>query len=125
MVDVEFLVQYLQLCHGGAHPQVRVQNTLEALRALHRDGLLQDHDCEQLISGYKFLRSLENKLRLVHDQSVNELSADPTYLNKLARHLGYPERPRRPEQLFLEEYTQVTQGIREIFDRHFTTGSSE
>ena len=125
MVDVEFLVQYLQLCHGGAHPQVRVQNTLEALRALHRAGLLQDHDCEQLVSGYKFLRRLENKLRLVHDQSVNELSADPTYLNKLARHLGYPERPRRPEQLFLEEYNQVTQGIREIFDRHFTAGSSE
>jgi len=78
-----------------------------------------------LIGGYKFLRRLENKLRLVHDQSVNELSADPVYLAKLARHLGYPERPRRPEQVFLDEYNQVTQGIREVFDRHLAPVSDD
>jgi glutamate-ammonia-ligase adenylyltransferase len=122
MVDVEFLVQYLQLCHGGTHPQVRGQNTVEALRALHRDGLLSDGDCDLLLSGYKFLRRLENKLRLVHDQSVNELSADPASLAKLARHLGYPERPRRPEQVFLDEYNHVTEAIRDVFERHFAVG---
>ena len=125
MVDVEFLVQYLQLCHGGAHPQVRLQNTLAALRALHQSGLLEEEDFTRLANGYKFLRRLENKLRLVHDQSVSDLSADPASLAKLARHLGYPERPRRPEQVFLEEYTGVTQGIREIFDRHFAPVGGE
>jgi [glutamine synthetase] adenylyltransferase / [glutamine synthetase]-adenylyl-L-tyrosine phosphorylase len=125
MVDVEFLIQYLQLRYGGSHPQVRVQNTLEALRALNQEGLLPDSDFNQLIGGYKFLRRLENKLRLVHDQSVNELSADPVYLAKLARHLGYPERPRRPEQVFLDEYNQVTQGIREVFDRHLAPVSDD
>jgi glutamate-ammonia-ligase adenylyltransferase len=125
MVDVEFLVQYLQLHHGGSHPQVRGQNTLEALRALNQEGLLPDGDFNQLIGGYKFLRRLENKLRLVHDQSVNELSADPVYLAKLARHLGYPERPRRPEQVFLDEYNQVTLGIREVFDRHLAPASDD
>jgi glutamate-ammonia-ligase adenylyltransferase len=71
------------------------------------------------------LRRLENKLRLVHDQSVNELAADPAYLAKLARHLGYPDRPRRAEQVFLDEYNQITQGIREVFDRHLAPGSDE
>jgi len=61
----------------------------------------------------------------VHDQSVNELSADPGVLGKLARHLGYPEQPRRPEQLFLEEYHQITQGIREVFDRHLAPENPE
>jgi glutamate-ammonia-ligase adenylyltransferase len=122
MVDVEFLVQYLQLRHGGEHPKLRVPNTLEALHVLHRERLLPGEDCDNLTNGYKFLRRLENKLRLVHDQSVSELSADPGYLAKLARHLGYPDRPRRPEQVFLDEYNQITQGIRDVFNRHLAPG---
>ncbi|RLB67531.1 MAG: hypothetical protein DRH08_03405, partial [Deltaproteobacteria bacterium] len=69
-----------------------------------------------LVSGYKFLRRLENKLRLVHDQSINELSANPEYLAKLARHLNYPDSTGQPEKLFLEEYAKTTQTIRGIFD---------
>ncbi|MCM2265411.1 MAG: bifunctional [glutamate--ammonia ligase]-adenylyl-L-tyrosine phosphorylase/[glutamate--ammonia-ligase] adenylyltransferase [Desulfuromonadales bacterium] len=125
MVDVEFLVQYLQLLHGRAHPRLRVPNTLEALHALPLEGLLPSDDYDNLTNGYKFLRRLENKLRLVHDQSVNELAAEPAYLAKLARHLGYPDRPRRPEQVFLDEYYQVTRGIREVFDRHLAPDSDE
>ncbi|TLM67161.1 MAG: bifunctional [glutamate--ammonia ligase]-adenylyl-L-tyrosine phosphorylase/[glutamate--ammonia-ligase] adenylyltransferase [Deltaproteobacteria bacterium] len=125
MVDVEFLVQYLQLMHGGKHPRLRVPNTLEALHALHREGLLAGGDYDKLTNGYKFLRRLENKLRLVHDQSVSDLAADPASLAKLARHLGYPDRPRRPEQVFLDEYNQVTVAIREVFDRHLAPGGDE
>ncbi|NJC87194.1 MAG: bifunctional [glutamate--ammonia ligase]-adenylyl-L-tyrosine phosphorylase/[glutamate--ammonia-ligase] adenylyltransferase [Desulfuromonas sp.] len=125
MVDVEFLVQYLQLLHGGTHAKLRGQNTLGALHALHAEGLLPHDDYDNLTNGYKFLRRLENKLRLVHDQSVSELAADPAYLAKLARHLGYPDRPRRPEQVFLEEYHQVTLGIREVFDRYLAPDSDE
>jgi len=125
MVDVEFLVQYLQLRHGRTHPRLRVANTLEALHALQLEGLLPGDDYDKLINGYKFLRRLENKLRLVHDQSVSELAAEPAYLAKLARHLGYPDRPCRPEQVFLDEYHQVTLGIREVFDRHLAPGSDE
>jgi glutamate-ammonia-ligase adenylyltransferase len=123
MVDVEFLVQYLQLLHGVAHPPLRIQNTLAALHALQNLEVLSAHDGECLLKGYKFLRRLENKLRLVHDQSVNELSADPVALAKLARHLGYAGEPHRPEQVFLDEYHQVTQGIREVFDRHLAPES--
>jgi glutamate-ammonia-ligase adenylyltransferase len=125
MVDVEFLVQYLQLVHGERHPRLRVANTLEALHALHLEGLLASEDYDRLASGYKFLRRLENKLRLVHDQSVSELAADAAYLAKLARHLGYPDRPHRPEQVFIDEYNQITKGIREVFDRHLAPGSDE
>jgi glutamate-ammonia-ligase adenylyltransferase len=118
MVDVEFLVQYLQLSHGRQSPDLRCRNTLEALHALHEKNLLPNDDYDKLTNGYKFLRRLENKLRLVHDQSINELSSEVSYLAKLARHLGYPDQPRKPEQAFLDEYAEVTQGIRTIFDRH-------
>ncbi|HBT83823.1 MAG: glutamine-synthetase adenylyltransferase [Desulfuromonadales bacterium GWD2_61_12] len=117
MVDVEFIAQYLQLLHGGARPELRLANTLKALQALHDAGILSAADFTDLNNGYKFLRRLENKLRLIHDQSVSELSGDRVYLEKLARRLGYPERPRRPDQVFLEDYRGVTEKIRAVFER--------
>ncbi len=117
MVDVEFLAQYLQLLHGGERPTLRETNTLKTLQALQVEGLLEENDFTVLTGGYKFLRRLENKLRLVHDQSINELSADRAYLVKLARRLGYPDRPRRPDEVFLEDYRLVTEKIRAVFDR--------
>jgi glutamate-ammonia-ligase adenylyltransferase len=122
MVDVEFLVQYLQLLHGRDFPSLRSKNTLDALQALHADGLLPDEDYKPLENGYKFLRRLENKLRLVHNQSINQLSADPDSLTKLAKHLGYDNTSGSPEQIFLHDYSQITEDIRRIF-QHYLKGS--
>lgn len=117
MVDVEFIAQYLLLLHGQKKQELRCRNTVKALDLLQREGLISATDYESLATGYKFLRRLENRLRLVHDQSINELSAEPAYLAKLARHLGYPDSSGHPEKLFLEEYAKATQTIREIFER--------
>jgi glutamate-ammonia-ligase adenylyltransferase len=117
MVDVEFIAQYLQLLHGGERPALRQSNTLRSLEALKREGVLTGEDFAVLADGYKFLRRLENKLRLIHDQSINELSNDRAYLTKLARRLGYPERPRRPDEVFLADYRAATRRIREVFNR--------
>ncbi|NIQ10960.1 MAG: hypothetical protein GWO23_15410 [Gammaproteobacteria bacterium] len=117
MVDVEFIAQYLQLKHGKGRPDLQCRNTLDALAVLQSESLISEKDYETLSTGYKFLRRLENKLRLVHDQSVNELTADSAYLKKLARHLGYKESSGHPEQLFQQEYAARTQAIREAFNR--------
>ena len=114
---MEFIVQYLQILHGRDYPAIRVTNTLDALAALRKENLLSQTEFKELESGYKFLRRLENRLRLVHDQSINELSGDRNYLMKLAQRLGYGERPRRPDEVFLEEYRMVTEKIRGIFER--------
>lgn len=117
MVDVEFLAQYLQLLYGREHPELRVPNTTQLLGVLNRLHRLSGADLEALGSGYVFLRRLENKLRLVHDQSISELSGDRNYLMKLARRLGYPERPLRPDQAFLADYRRITENIRAVFER--------
>jgi glutamate-ammonia-ligase adenylyltransferase len=117
MVDVEFVAQYLQLQHGRENHSIRCRNTVEALNLLKSEHVLSETDYERLVTGYKFLRRLENKLRLVHDQSVNELSSETTALAKLARHLDYPETSGQPEKLFLEDYARTTQSIRETFNR--------
>jgi glutamate-ammonia-ligase adenylyltransferase len=118
MVDVEFLVQYFQLLHGAEVKQIRRPNTLSALRAIKKQGLLPSAEADALNDGYKFLRRLENKLRLVHDQSFNRVATDKITLRKLARRLGYSGHPVPPEQQFLTEYKQVTGEIRRLFDRY-------
>jgi len=115
MVDVEFLTQYLQLRHGGGFPDLRQVSTLPALTALHREGLIAADDFNGLYDGYKFLRRLENKLRLVHDQSINQLSNDRDYLTKLAQRLGYPEHPLSPHEALLRDYRAWTERIRSAF----------
>jgi len=118
LVDVEFLVQYLQLKHGGENPKLRNNNTLRTLEVLLDSAILQPEEAEALLEGYKFLRRLENKLRLVHDQSISELSNEPGYLRKLAKRLGYPDRPVKPDVAFLADYHRHTGEIRKIFDQY-------
>ena len=118
MVDVEFLVQYLQLKHGAQVPAVRVQNTLTGVQVLREQGLLTDEEADILHDGYKFLRRLENKLRLVHDQSFNQLSTEGKNLRKLARRLGYQGGTESPEGQFISEYKLITEQIRGLFERY-------
>jgi glutamate-ammonia-ligase adenylyltransferase len=115
LLDVEFLVQYLQLLHGRDNPGLRGANTFAALKALRRENLLQNEEYTILASGYQFLRRLENRLRLVHDQSIQQLSAEPTYLTKLARRLGY--RGDHPDRQLLTRLHQATENIRTVFER--------
>ena len=118
MVDVEFIVQYLQLLHGRTLAALRLPNTLAALAALRAQEIIPADEEQILGAGYKFLRKLENRLRLVHDQSFNQLTTDKKELRKLARHFGYSGGAAPPEQEFISEYRSVTGQIRQLFDKY-------
>ncbi|HEV7221892.1 MAG TPA: bifunctional [glutamate--ammonia ligase]-adenylyl-L-tyrosine phosphorylase/[glutamate--ammonia-ligase] adenylyltransferase, partial [Pirellulales bacterium] len=66
MVDVEFLVQMLQLKHGRDNAALRTPNTLAALAALNKAGHLNSADYEYFSASYRFLRSVESRLRLMN-----------------------------------------------------------
>ena len=117
MVDVEFAVQYLQLKHGCSYPELRTTSTVIALKEIRTLGLLQEGDAETLLSGYKFLRKLENRLRIIHDYSVNDLGGPRNYINKLARRLGYDPKLKNPGAALLSDYEETTGRIRDCYDR--------
>jgi glutamate-ammonia-ligase adenylyltransferase len=116
MVDVEFIVQYLQLKFGMQYPEVRSFGTLPALLALRNAGLVTERDFQTLRNGYDFLRHMENRLRLIHDYSMNDLGGSPVYLNKLARRMGYDEKLRNPGEELMNDYQRITDAIREVYD---------
>jgi glutamate-ammonia-ligase adenylyltransferase len=117
MVDVEFAAQYLQLKHGCSYPELRTTSTVIALKEIRTLGLLQEGDAETLLSGYKFLRKLENRLRIIHDYSVNDLGGPRNYINKLARRLGYDPKLKNPGAALLSDYEETTGRIRDCYDR--------
>ena len=119
IVDVEFIVQYLQLKFGRDHEVIRSPSTVAALKAIRLERLIADSDIETLFTGYKFLRRLENRLRIIHDYSMNDLSGSPEYLDKLARQLGYDLKLRHPGEIFMAEYESITSAIRDCFDKVF------
>jgi [glutamine synthetase] adenylyltransferase / [glutamine synthetase]-adenylyl-L-tyrosine phosphorylase len=90
-VDTEFLVQMLQLKHGGADPAIRKPGTLEALAALRDAGYLGRDDAEYFSRSYRFQRSVEARIRLMNAAGRHELPDNPKELTKLAYLLGYPD----------------------------------
>lgn len=117
MVDVEFIVQYLLLKYGHSTAEIRSKNTLTTLKSIRSVGIMSESDCETLINGYKFLRRLENRLRIVHDNSINDLGGTKDNLDMLARRLGYDPKLRHPGDVLMTEYEEVTEGIRGVYDR--------
>src|SRR5262249_25696365 len=89
LVDIEFLVQMLQLKHAGTISEVAVPSTLDALRALGAAGILRPDDEEVFIANYRFLRTIQARLRLMSTTARDDLPEEPRELAKLARLLGY------------------------------------
>ncbi|MBN1142126.1 MAG: bifunctional [glutamate--ammonia ligase]-adenylyl-L-tyrosine phosphorylase/[glutamate--ammonia-ligase] adenylyltransferase [Deltaproteobacteria bacterium] len=117
LLDVEFLVQYLQIRHGRRRFALRGTNTLELLTALHSEGILNAEDHQRLAAGCRFLLRLENRLRLLQDRATDALCRDPEYLCRLALRLGYPPSPQAPGAALLSDYRQTAETIREIYGR--------
>jgi glutamate-ammonia-ligase adenylyltransferase len=122
MVDVEFIVQYLLLKHGRMYSEIRSNNTLVALKSIRSAGIMDENDCNTLLNGYKFLRRLENRLRIVHDYSMNDLGGSREYLDMLARRLGYDPKLRHPGEVLMKEYEEITEGIRGVYERILGSG---
>jgi len=122
ILEIEFLVQYLQLRHGRMLPALQTPSTLLALTALGHAGLLPASDAATLEASYRFLRRVETRLRIVADLSVNTLPSVPAKLEKLAKRMGYvPEADASAQARFLADYAARTGEVREIFQRVFDT----
>ncbi len=116
LVDIEFLVQYLQLLHGKHHRRVRVPGTYNALRALRREKLLNEGDYAVLLRAYVFMRQLESRMRIVSDQATSDLSRNPEVLYPLARRMGYSEEGPLAGRKLLDDYETLSRRVRLIFD---------
>ena len=117
LVDIEFLVQYLQLVHGNKFISIRLPGTYDALRALFKYGLIESADYRVLLKAYLFMRLLESRMRIVTNQATSELSRDENAVQPLARRMGYRDDDCSAGQQLLHEYEGLSGNVRQIFNR--------
>ncbi len=112
LVDVEFITQAFQLTAGGRHPAIRRPNTLQAIAAMGRAGLLSPEDAATLAEQYRFLRRVSGGLRLFGARPTDTLELAGPIPGRLARSLDYPSR-----RAFVEDYRRRTAWVRSLYDR--------
>ncbi len=117
IVDIEFATQWLQMRHG-ADPRVRATETEVALGALDACGYLDPSLADAFREGWRFLRRLEQRLRVAHGTSVTLLEEGAPGLVVLARRMGMHAGLHAPaEALLLERYLAVTRDVRAAYLR--------
>jgi [glutamine synthetase] adenylyltransferase / [glutamine synthetase]-adenylyl-L-tyrosine phosphorylase len=119
--DVEFVVQFLQLLHGGEYPGVRHANTLVALSKLEGVGCLTAEERGIMVDTYRFLRRVEHRLQTMFDRQTHEMPRSWEEQRTLAIRLGYPpanswEDRTGPAQRFLADYRDKTEKNRAILN---------
>ena len=116
--DVEFIVQYLQLEHGGECAAIRCHNTLTSLRLLEENGFLDRQDRGRLEDAYKFLRKVEHRLQLMHELQVSAIPSEDAEIAKLALRMGFSnDESGVAGEKFLDAYRMHTESVRGIFNK--------
>ncbi len=117
LVDVEFVVQWLQMRHG-ADRTVRSPKTLAALTALERGGYLATADAEALEQGYRFMRSVVQAQRLLDETREPALPVGSAQTAKLAKRLGVHARDgATAEHALAASYIDRAREVRSVFER--------
>jgi glutamate-ammonia-ligase adenylyltransferase len=125
LVDVEFLTQVLQLRYGVTQPLVRVRSTLGALAALAAIDVLPADDCALLVDGYRFLRRVENSLRLAYDRPVEDLDRARMDLRAVAKRMGFAGAPDEVGDALWREYCVRREAIRACYERWFRRAAAD
>ncbi len=121
--ELEFVVQVLQLIHGGHVHEVRGAGTRRAIDALERHALLSSEEAADLQGAYAFLRNVEHAIQVEEKRQTQTLPLRPEGLRWLARRLGYGTgrrgAPLSPDEVagFEHDWDRVTHRVYELFVR--------
>ena len=104
--------------HAPKIPDLLRPNFWDALAALRRHGIISAAIHNELRDAYDFLRTVEDRLRLIHNRGASELPENPADLERLARRLSDEKvEPARAVDAFLAEAARVTHRTRELFEQ--------
>lgn len=116
--EIEFLVQAIQMLHGGRHPTIVNRNTLTSLAALREAGLLSRDDADALRDAYVFLRDVEHKLQMVNDLQTHALPESQEELTRCAVRLGYGGTDSKQAlDAFMADHRRHTTDVHHIFGK--------
>jgi [glutamine synthetase] adenylyltransferase / [glutamine synthetase]-adenylyl-L-tyrosine phosphorylase len=108
--EIEFFAQTQQIIAGGRQPDLRVRDTLSALKALEVRGWIQAAAVADLEKAYAYLRRLEHRLQMLDDEQTHDMPATEEGLLRIARFSGYEDVDR-----FSQELTTVLETVERYY----------
>lgn len=103
--DIEYVIQFLQLLHGGDHPAVRCVSTLEAITRLQEAGCITAEEQSILDDNYRYLRKIEHHLQIMFDRQTHQLPTDQLEFQRIAKQIE--SRSATPEEAAKEFEAQL------------------
>lgn len=86
--EIEFVVQTLQLLHGGRNPFLQDPQTLSALEKLARYQLIAAHEAQALTRAYGWLRAVEHRLQMENNLQTHTIPVERRARQRLASLMG-------------------------------------
>lgn len=114
--EVEFYVQALQILHGGKIPELRVQNTFDALDALLKNNIITKKKYDELTTAYSFLRRVENLLQAKDDRQIHTIPKNHEGLKELAKSFQFDS-----EKSFIIKLDEIRKCVQSHFASLFET----
>ncbi len=114
--EIEFIAQSFQLIRGGREPALQSNRLFEALDQLDSIGALETKVVAELKQAYLFLRNLEHRLQMMHDQQTHMLPLGDDEQTRLAFATGYSDWSTCERRIH-----EVMQSVHNHFKRVFVT----
>lgn len=89
--EVEFIVQALQILHGGRNQGLQTPALFKVLPALAEGGYLPTDQVQDLLTAYRYLRRVEHALQGFADEQTQLLPDNATAQTRLAYQVGEPD----------------------------------
>jgi glutamate-ammonia-ligase adenylyltransferase len=114
--EVEFFAQTQQLIAGGRNPSLRDRDTLTTLDKLAEDRWIEADARDDMKAAYCFLRTVEHRLQMVHDEQTQSLPGEREGLERFACFLGYADRDAFAAEL-VGHLDKVQRYYAQLFER--------
>jgi glutamate-ammonia-ligase adenylyltransferase len=89
--EIEFFAQTQQLIAGGRMPALRTRQTQAALEGLADARWITPEIARELTEAYWFLRDVEHRIQMVHDEQTHGLPTTEAELKRIAFMLGFAD----------------------------------
>ena len=89
--EAEFVVQALQMVHGGRERRLQQVSWYIAVSQLREGGYLSAESAQALVSAYTFLRDLEHKLQGFANEQTQALPVTAEHQQRIAVAMGVPD----------------------------------
>ena len=120
--EIEYFIQSFQLLYAGQDKSLRTTSTLELLDRLVDGGYILSTDYRHLSDAYRWLRQVEHRLQLVHNQPSQIVPSQGKELTRLARtSLGDSYSDAVPR--FERRMKETTEVVHRIFTSLFSSAS--